>query len=246
MDYVLFWPETTSNSKHLNGGFASNKDRHLFTIRKTLIELVRSFGILVDYCDQLFGLFVILMAPIHCWWSISKWCNATFLQICSNETSSSTSWMAWGCANEIFGWTINFSLILCCKINTMYVCRHNTCVCMGGVHLIFECGCTSASSDICSRHPAGSPPWAGQGLWGDGRWGICQLLWYEQYLLFLKPHDIMNASMHINKRSSCFSGAAETFRGIGMTSLVILLIFSLIMCITGQNEKKGKQQGLFV
>ncbi len=50
----------------------------------------------------------------------------------------------------------------------------------------------------------------------------------------------MNASMHI-KRSSCFSGAAETFRGIGMTSLVILLIFSLIMCITGQNEKKGKQ-----
>uniref|UniRef100_A0A8C1HLT2 Major facilitator superfamily domain containing 6a n=2 Tax=Cyprinus carpio carpio TaxID=630221 RepID=A0A8C1HLT2_CYPCA len=35
-----------------------------------------------------------------------------------------------------------------------------------------------------------------------------------------------------------YFGVAETFRGIGMTSLVILLIFSLIMCITGQNEKK--------
>ncbi len=28
---------------------------------------------------------------------VSKWCNATFLQICSDEeTNSSTSWMAWG------------------------------------------------------------------------------------------------------------------------------------------------------
>ncbi|XP_016426111.1 major facilitator superfamily domain-containing protein 6-A-like, partial [Sinocyclocheilus rhinocerous] len=35
-----------------------------------------------------------------------------------------------------------------------------------------------------------------------------------------------------------YFGVAETFRGIGMTSLVILLIFSSIMCITGQNEKK--------
>lgn len=35
-----------------------------------------------------------------------------------------------------------------------------------------------------------------------------------------------------------YFGAAETFRGIGMTSLVILLFFSLTMCITGQNEKK--------
>ncbi|XDV22663.1 hypothetical protein PO909_027509 [Leuciscus waleckii] len=35
-----------------------------------------------------------------------------------------------------------------------------------------------------------------------------------------------------------YFGAAETFRGIGMTSLVILLLFSLIMCMTGQNEKK--------
>lgn len=35
-----------------------------------------------------------------------------------------------------------------------------------------------------------------------------------------------------------YFGVAETFRGIGMTSLVILIIFSFIMCITGQDEKK--------
>ncbi|TRZ01581.1 hypothetical protein DNTS_002586 [Danionella cerebrum] len=35
-----------------------------------------------------------------------------------------------------------------------------------------------------------------------------------------------------------YFGAAETFRGIGMASLVILLLFSLIMLFTGQNEKK--------
>ncbi len=42
---------------------------------------------------------------------VSKWCNATFLQICSDEeTNSSTSWMAWGWVNcqqlFIFEWTI--------------------------------------------------------------------------------------------------------------------------------------------
>ncbi len=31
---------------------------------------------------------------------VSKWCNATFLQICSDEESnSSASWTAWGCGN---------------------------------------------------------------------------------------------------------------------------------------------------
>ncbi len=40
---------------------------------------------------------LILTAPIHCRGPImSKWCNATLLQICSDEeTNSSTSWMAW-------------------------------------------------------------------------------------------------------------------------------------------------------
>ncbi len=42
---------------------------------------------------------------------MSNWCNATFLQICSDdETNSSTSWMACGCVHfqQIFilGWTI--------------------------------------------------------------------------------------------------------------------------------------------
>ncbi len=42
---------------------------------------------------------------------VSKWCNATFLQICSNEeTNSSTSWIAWGWVNYQlifnFKWTI--------------------------------------------------------------------------------------------------------------------------------------------
>ncbi len=49
---------------------------------------------------QLFGL--------SFWWHpftaedplVSKWCNVTFLQICSDEeTNSSTSWMAWEWAN---------------------------------------------------------------------------------------------------------------------------------------------------
>ncbi len=43
---------------------------------------------------------------------VSKWCNATFLQICSDEeTNSSPSWMTWGWVNFqqifIFGLTIS-------------------------------------------------------------------------------------------------------------------------------------------
>ncbi len=45
---------------------------------------------------------------------VSKWCNATFLQICSHEeTNSSISWMAWvsKCsANVHFWWTIPLTL----------------------------------------------------------------------------------------------------------------------------------------
>ncbi len=41
---------------------------------------------------------------------LSKWCNATFLQICSDEeTNSSTSWMTWGWGHSgkfILAWTI--------------------------------------------------------------------------------------------------------------------------------------------
>ncbi len=53
---------------------------------------------------------------------VSKWCNATFLQICSDEkTNVYTSWLACGWVNiqqiNIFGWTIPFSL-LSCEIET--------------------------------------------------------------------------------------------------------------------------------
>lgn len=37
---------------------------------------------------------------------------------------------------------------------------------------------------------------------------------------------------------SCL-GAAETFRGLGMASLVTLLIFSLVQWLLGQNEDKS-------
>uniref|UniRef100_A0A1A7XKI3 Major facilitator superfamily domain containing 6 n=1 Tax=Iconisemion striatum TaxID=60296 RepID=A0A1A7XKI3_9TELE len=38
-----------------------------------------------------------------------------------------------------------------------------------------------------------------------------------------------------------YFGAAETFRGIGMASLIILLIFSLIQCLSGETEEKEDQ-----
>lgn len=37
------------------------------------------------------------------------------------------------------------------------------------------------------------------------------------------------------------AGAAATFRGIGMASLVILLIFALIQCLCGESEDKGER-----
>ncbi len=45
---------------------------------------------------------------------LSIWCNVTFLQFCFNEeTNSSTSWMAWGTATFIFGWTIPLNYVVC-------------------------------------------------------------------------------------------------------------------------------------
>ncbi len=47
---------------------------------------------------------------------VSKWCNATFLQICSDEeTNSSTSWMAWRWVNvqKIFIFGLNCSFKDC-------------------------------------------------------------------------------------------------------------------------------------
>ncbi len=50
---------------------------------------------------------------------VSKWCDAKFLQMCSDEeTNSSTSWMAWGRVHFqqtlIFGWTIPLKMSFIC------------------------------------------------------------------------------------------------------------------------------------
>ncbi len=93
MDYgVVFWPEANKfKVKCLNVGFVSYK--HSFLVNWSH----------VDYCDVFNQLF-----ELPFWWHsfttehplVSKLCNANFLQICSDEeTSSSTSWMAWGWDN---------------------------------------------------------------------------------------------------------------------------------------------------
>ncbi len=60
----------------------------------------------VDYCDVLSAVWsLILTAPIHCT-LVSKWCNATFLQIFSDQETNS-SWIAlgWVYFQQFFGWT---------------------------------------------------------------------------------------------------------------------------------------------
>lgn len=52
------------------------------------------------------------------------------------------------------------------------------------------------------------------------------------------PQNV-SSSYTVDSFPSCFAGAAATFRGIGMASLVILLIFSFIQCLTGETEEKG-------
>ncbi len=80
--------------KRPNYWFVSLK--HSFLFHKTLIDGLEWCGLLWCFY-QLFGL--------SFWWHpftaedplVSKWCNATFLQICSDEeTNSSISWMTWG------------------------------------------------------------------------------------------------------------------------------------------------------
>ncbi len=103
-----------------------------FLLYKMLIDCPESCVLLVDYCYDFIIMFYILTAPIHCRGSIGEqWCNAKFLQICSNElTNSSTSWMAWGRVNfqQIFisNWTIKG--VIRCKIHFTsclnIVCTH--------------------------------------------------------------------------------------------------------------------------
>ncbi len=81
---------------------------HSFLLHKTLIDGLEWCGLLWCFY-QLFGL-SFWRHPFTAEDSLVKtWCNAKFLQICSNEeTNSSTSHMAWGRIHfqQIFGWTI--------------------------------------------------------------------------------------------------------------------------------------------
>ncbi len=72
--------------------------KHIFLLHKMLIDGLEWWGLLVDYCDVFISCLdshydgTHSLQRIH--WSES---DATFLQICSDEeTNSSTSWMAWG------------------------------------------------------------------------------------------------------------------------------------------------------
>ncbi len=101
IDYgLVFWPETTLVFKCLDG-FVSYK------------HSLKSCGLLMDYC-----VFISCLDShsdgTHSLQTVSQWYNVTFLQICPDEeTNSSTSWMAWGWVHYqqvvIFGWTIPLS-----------------------------------------------------------------------------------------------------------------------------------------
>ncbi len=74
---------------------------------------------------------------------VSKWCNAKFIQICSDEaTNSSTFWMAWGWAHFlqvfVFGWTIPLIVLICSFFNlerTVTQRQMSECVCVNAVVL---------------------------------------------------------------------------------------------------------------
>ncbi len=105
---------------------------------KTLIDGLESCR-LFWYFYQLFGLLF--------WWHpftaedplMSKWCNTTFLQICSDEeTNSSTLWMVWGWVHFqqifIFVWNI-FLYMHVKKIQGYYLCSYHFTVPMKG-HIV--------------------------------------------------------------------------------------------------------------
>ncbi len=107
-----------------------------FSLHKSLTDGLELCGLLEDYClHQLFALSFwrhpfTTEHPL-----LSKWCNATFLRICSYEkTNSCTSWMAWGWVNihqfKILGWTIplNISHVSLFFVSRPVACQHVACV----------------------------------------------------------------------------------------------------------------------
>ncbi len=75
--------------KHLNDGFVSYKLAafHFRMLNYGFMSYVDYLWIIVMFLSAVWTL--ILTAPIHCKESmVSKWCNAKFLQICSDEESN--------------------------------------------------------------------------------------------------------------------------------------------------------------
>ncbi len=93
--------------------FSPDSDGMTFSLKRH-----QYYGLFVDFCDA-------FLSSLDSFWQhpftaeallVSKWCNAKFLQICSDiETNSSTSWIAWGWVHYqqmfIFGWTIPLTQI---------------------------------------------------------------------------------------------------------------------------------------
>lgn len=118
----------------------------------------------------------------------------------------------------------------------------STCVCprcdarvgVGRLYLLPERRRPSGAADVGPGDPAGPPPGPGPGLRSHGGRGLGLLLWYD-------PAGGVSGWRRapLTPPASWFAGAAETFRGIGMASLVILLIFSFIQCLSREMEGKG-------
>lgn len=115
---------------------------------------------------------------------------------------------------------------------------------LGSLHLLPERRGPAGSEDLGAGDPAGPAPRAGPWLRRRGRRSVRQLFWYVRQKWCSGKMAIGGGlwvlSVHLTDAFPvCSAGAAETFRGIGMASLVILLIFSFIQCLTRDTEGRG-------
>lgn len=117
---------------------------------------------------------------------------------------------------------------------------------LGRLHLLPERGGASGPQDVCAGHPAGPAPRVGPRLWSHGGGGVRHLLWYDTTSASHSHKSEKYSTVTYSFPPVCFAGAAATFRGIGMASLVILLIFSFIQYLTAENEDKGRSFSVFL
>ncbi len=115
--FTAHWSQTQFLEGHSSAQFSSNQLQitpawKFLVILKTLISWVRCvwLGLKLN-CAELWPPGIEFETNAAEDPLLSKWCNATFLKICSyEETNSFTSWMAWGRGhaqtNFIFMWTI--------------------------------------------------------------------------------------------------------------------------------------------